>query len=51
MQKREEKLAVSQEEKMDLACRLSTVIEVVSDKEEYYKDLLLKWKEGVDKTI
>ena len=50
-QEREKKMDELEEEKVELTCRLRTVSDVVSDKEQYCEDLLAKWKEGVDKTV
>lgn len=51
LQEREKKLTTLEEEKVKLACKLLAVSDEVSAKEEYYEDLLMKWKEGVDKTV
>ena len=40
-----------EKEKVELTYRLHAVSNTVTDKEEYYEDLLRKWKAGVDKTI
>ena len=50
-QKTEKRLPALEEEKVELTCRLRTVSDAVSDKEEYYEDLFTKWKEGVDKAV
>ena len=50
-QERKVRLAILEEEKIELTCRLHMVSNVVSDKEEYYEDLLGKWKTDLDKTI
>ena len=50
-QGRETKLATLKKEKLELACRLYTLSDVVSMKEKYYENLLTKWKEGVDKSV
>ena len=54
-QERERKLATLEEENTELTCRLRTISQAVSNREEFYKDLLAKykvqWEELTEKNV
>ena len=48
---RKEKLAAVKEEQVALGYSLRAISDAVSEKWEYYKDLLKKWRDGVDNSV